>query len=353
MEIRIYDAEMNFKGLIENQTSLLWNRKYDAAGSFELYCPVTQNNLALLQIGRLVWKKGAKEAGVIESFTLEQNDYKNQITVKGRFLESYMSRRLIRPRYNANNKLVESVMRELLENAVAIPLVQLGAEQGFTERVTFQATYKNLLEYQTKLARYAGFGFRFFPDFSEKTITFEIYKGVDRSVHQMDNSRVVFSQSYNNLSMVSYNESDQLQKTVAFVGGEGEGDARTFVVTGDDTLVGLERREMYVNASDVRSDGLTTAQYREALRQRGNHSLEENALFNSFECTTEAAGNFIYQKHYDLGDIITVQKNNWNLEADLRLTEITEIYETGAMKVSPVLGNPLPETIDWSDTNNG
>lgn len=353
MEIRIYDAEMNFKGLIENQTSLLWNRKYDDAGSFELYCPVTENNMSLLRIGRLVWKKGSKEAGVIESYTLEQNDYKNQITVKGRFLESYMSRRLIRPRYNANNKLVETVMRELLQNAVAIPLVHFGELQGFSERVTFQATYKNLLEYEKKLAKYAGFGFRFFPDFSEKTITFEIYKGINRSVRQMDNSRVIFSQAYNNLSAVTYNESDQLQKTVAYVGGEGEGDARTFVVTGDDTLVGLERREMYVNASDLRSDDLTTEQYQEALKQRGNNALEENAFFNSFECTTEADGNFIYQTHYDLGDIVTVRKSNWNLEADLRLTEITEIYETGAVKVSPVLGNPIPETIDWSDTNNG
>lgn len=353
MEIRIYDAEMNFKGLIENQTSLLWNRKYDDVGSFELYCPVTENNMSLLKRGRLVWKKGSKEAGIIESFTLEQNDYKNQITVKGRFLESYMSRRLIRPRYNANNKLVETVMRELLTNAVALPLVQLGAVKGFTERVTFQATYKNLMDYESKLAKYAGFGFRFMPDFSEKTITFEIYKGINRTVRQTENSRVVFSESYNNLSMVTFNENDQLLKTVAYVGGEGEGSARTIVVTGNDALIGLERRELFVNASDLRSEDLTTSQYQAALKQRGDQSLEENALFNSFECTTEAAGNFIYQKHYDLGDVVTVQKANWNLEADLRLTEIMEVYETGAVKVSPVFGNPLPETIDWSDANNG
>ena len=153
MELRIYNASMQFLGLIENQTSVLWNRKYFEPGDFELYCPVTLNNQSLLKRGNLVWIKGAAEAGVIESLVIEQDDLKNQITVKGRFLESYMSRRLIRPIYNVQNGLVEIAMRDILSNAVPIPLVKLGAVQCFTERVTFQATYKNLQDYETKLAK--------------------------------------------------------------------------------------------------------------------------------------------------------------------------------------------------------
>lgn len=55
MEVRIYNPQMNFQGLIENQTSVLWNRKYFECGEFELYAPVTENNQALLQRGNLVW----------------------------------------------------------------------------------------------------------------------------------------------------------------------------------------------------------------------------------------------------------------------------------------------------------
>ena len=351
MEVRIYDASMNFKGLIENQTSVLWNRSYFDTGSFELYCPITDNNRDLLQMGRLVWIRSAAEAGVIESLVMEQTNIKNEITVKGRFLESYMSRRLIRPTYNAQNELVETCMRTILSNVVAIPLVQLGAVQGFADRVTFQATYKNLLDYEIRLAKYANIGFRFRPDFTNKTITFELYKGLDRTLQQSDRNRVIFSQSYGNINEAKYSVNDQLLKTVCYVGGQGEGSARTYVIAGDDTLTGLERREVYINASDIQDEDLTESEYEAALLQRGNNELENDVTANSFECVTNADGNFVYKTHYDLGDIVTIQKENWNVATNLRLTEITEIYEYGEMKVSPTFGTPLPERIDWSESD--
>ena len=349
MELRIYNASMQFLGLIENQTSVLWNRKYFEPGDFELYCPVTLNNQSLLKRGNLVWIKGAAEAGVIESLVIEQDDLKNQITVKGRFLESYMSRRLIRPIYNVQNGLVEIAMRDILSNAVPIPLVKLGAVQCFTERVTFQATYKNLQDYETKLAKYANFGYRFRPNFSDKYITFEIYKGLDRTFTQTERPRVVFSEGYNNILSAKYTLNDQLLKNVCYVGGQGEGSARTYAIAGDDSLTGLERREVYINASDISRENLTTAQYIAALVQRGNNELKQDIVAESVECVTDANSNFQYRRDYDLGDIVVIRKENWNLLINLRITEITEIYEYGAMKVSPVFGTPLPSVIDWSE----
>lgn len=349
MEVRIYNPQMNFQGLIENQTSVLWNRKYFECGEFELYAPVTENNQALLQRGNLVWIRGAAEAGVIESLIIEQNDLKHQITAKGRFLESYMSRRLIRPVYNAQNKKVEVAMREILSNAAAIPNVQLADLQGYTETVSFQATYKNLLDYEEKLAKFANYGFRFRPDFSDKTITFEIYKGLDRTFNQVDRNRVIFSGGFNNLLEAKYTVNDQNYKTVCYVGGKGEGSARTIVVAGDDTLTGLDRREVFLSATDVSDENLTTAQYQAALLQRGNNELQSDILVSSVECTTDANSNFKYKQNYDLGDVVVIRKENWGISVDMRITEIMEIYEYGAMKVSPVFGNPLPSRIDWSD----
>lgn len=351
MEVRIYEPNMNFVGLVENQTSVLWNRAYFGGGSFELYCPITANNRNILQMGRLVWLRGAVDAGVIESLTMEQNAVRNQITAKGRFLDSYMTRRLIRPFYSINNGLVETAMRQILSNAATIPLVQLGTVQGFTDRVTFQATYKNLFDYEQKLGRYANIGFRFRPDFTAKTITFELYRGLDRTMSQSDRNRVVFSQAYNNIAEAKYNINSQLLKNVCYVGGRGQGSARTYAIAGDNTKTGLDRYEVYVNASDISDEDLSDAEYMDMLIQRGNNELQHDVLCDSFECVTDANKNFVYKVNYDLGDIVTIQKENWGLATDLRLTEITEIYEYGAMKVQPTFGTPLPETIDWSESD--
>lgn len=349
MDIRVYTADMEFMGIVESQTSLLWTRRYQEAGEFQLICPITPNNIKLIKRGNLVWVHGKKEAGIIESISKRESITENRMIVKGSFLEAYMSRRLIRPFYSASNKLVEVAMQEILSIAEPIPHVVLGGLKGYTEKITFQATYKNLLTYETKLATSAGFGFRFVPNFVEKTIAFEVYKGVDRTSSQTENHRVIFSDVYNNIDKATFDENDMVYKNVCYVGGRGEGAERKFVIAGDDTLTGYERREMFLSASDVVSDNITEEEYEAALLQRGNEALAKNNLAYSFECETTQSGNFKYLADYDIGDIVTVAKSNWSMKTDQRLTEVTEVYEDGGMKVSPTFGTTLPSSIDWSD----
>jgi hypothetical protein len=244
--------------------------------------------------------------------------------------------------------LVEVIMRTMLsEDTVAIPRVELGELQGLDAEVSFQATYKNLLVYEEKLAKSASYGFRFRPDFNTKKIVFEVYTGTDKSMSQGVNNRVIFSEMYENLNSAVYTENTQLYKTKVLVGGQGEGSSRTIVTVGGGT--GLDLREDFLNATDISPDDLTTAQYRAALIQRGNDYLEENCYSKSLEYETEPSVNFTYKQDYDLGDIVTVKKNSWDIAVDMRITELQEIYENGLMKVAPTLGNPLPETINWED----
>lgn len=345
MEIRVYNSELYFQGVVENQTSLIWTRKYFEAGDFELYTPITEDNLKLMKIGNIIWMRGSDDAGVIEDIKLEESNVKNEIIVKGRFLSSYMDRKIIKGTKNFKGT-VENAMRQLYSYE-PIPLVELGELQGFPETVEFQVTYKGLLTYENKLARSAALGYRFRPNFDKRKIIFEIYKGVDRTAAQGVNNRVIFSESYNNLNDAIYRENTQLYKNVAYVGGEGEGSARKIVVIGD--AKGLERREIFVDARDVDSEGLSEAEYEAKLRTRGEEALASNRNEKSFECNTGADSNFQYKKNYDLGDIVTVKKNKWNITVNERITEIREIYEYGGRRIEPTFGNALPESIDWSD----
>ncbi len=348
MEIRIYDSNMDFQGIIENQRSLLWNRQYNETGSFEMHVPVTQYTINLLQIGNLVWKRGAVDAGIIEELRIEEDYDTNEIIASGRFLTAYMDRRLVRPTVNFSG-LAEAGMRQILSGAVAIPRVQLGTLQRFAEAIEFQATYKNLLSMEQKIAKQAQFGFRFRPDFTAKTITFEVYKGVDRSMGQSDRARVIFSEDFRNLNKAVYEENDQVYSNVCYVGGKGEGASRVIVTVGDTSSTGLARRELFLNASDISDTDLTDAQYREKLRQRGRDKLAECARYNSVECEAIPYGNFEYLKDYDLGDIVTIKKESWDIAQNLRLSGVTEVYENGMQTIQPVFGEPVPVTANWEE----
>ena len=348
MEVRVYDATLNFKGISENQTSFIWTRRYFESGEFRIYLPLTDDNLKLYKLGNLVTYRGANEAGVIEDLTLRYTSTERVIIAEGRFLTSYMDRRLVRPTLNFSGK-VEVAMRKMLTDAVPIPLVELGELNGFEETIEFQATYRNLLTMEEKLSKGANIGFRFRPDFTEKKIYFETYKGLDKSRSQRDRAFVEFSDMFDNLNSVENRQNDQLLKNVGYVGGEGEGSARTYIIVGDDSLTGLERREVFIDAKDISSDDITQAEYLAALRTRGLEKMEEHVFSNSYECATIPSGNFKYKKDYDLGDIVTIKKSDWGLNTTQRITEIQEVYEHGSATIVPTFGSPLPTKINMED----
>lgn len=350
MEIRIYDRELNFQGIIENQTSLLWTRKYFEPGTFELHVPVTTYNTSLMQLGNLVTMHGQDDAGVIEDIQYEESVDKNEITAQGRFLSAYMEYRLIVGTVNINST-VEVAMRDLLQRCTAIPLVTLGALHGFTKTVDGQVTNVNLLTFMKKLAKAGNLGYIFRPDFTAKTITFDTYEGVDRRLSQTVNNRVVFSESYDNLAGVTYKANDQSYANVAYAYGKDADENEVSLVVGDTDATGLDRREIYVDGSGINATDLTADEYKAKLRQEAQNTLNAKAMSETFECDTYAEGNFTYRTHYDLGDIVTIHKAGWDIRRDLRITEILETYEYGTMTVTPTFGNPLATAIDWSDLN--
>lgn len=347
MEIRVYSQDLKLIGVSENQLSCTWTRKYNEVGKFEIHLPITSDNVALYQRNNIVWLYGAYEAGVIEAIKYNQTNKVNKMVVTGRFLESYLDRRVIQSVFNFSGK-TEVAMRQIMSDA-NLPNIILGDLKGFSETISFQTSWKSRLTIMQKIAAASSLGFRIKPNFAKRQLSFEVFKGLKRTRSQHERNFVEFSDEFNNLDTSTYNINGQLEKNVAYVLGEGEGTDRKVVVVGNDTLTGLARKELYVDARDLQSTDLTDKEYEALLRQRGEEKLSENTLSTSFECDTIALGNFKYMIDYDLGDIVTVKKNAWGLSSELRITEIMEVYEHEVMKVVPTLGNPLPTTLDLED----
>ena len=335
------------KGVIENHTSLQWHRKYYECGTFELHCPITDENLRLLQPGNIITIKGKKEAAVIRGDqSEEESPMANEIVRNGFFLPIYLGDRLTGPMYNFTGT-VEDAMRYMINNASPIPLLQIAEGIGDETSITFQATYKNVLTYMSKFARYIETGFRIVPDFRNKTMTFETYKGIDRTKRQGKNPRVIFSETYNNLNNVRHNYSDSNMKTKVIVGGRGEGENRIYVTVGGGE--GFDLREHFLDATDIDGEGLTEKVYEIALKSRGLEYLIEHTEIENFEAEVELNVNFIYGIDYDLGDIVTVQKKKWGMTQHLRITEICEVYEYGGMYIVPTFGEALPTKLELDE----
>lgn len=352
-QVKVYDMQLQRRGIIDVYRSLIWTRKYKEAGTVELHAALNTRNLNLLQEGNILAMTGSVESAIIEG--MAANDYSNEITATGRMLSAGLARRGIKTVVNITNQTYEAAMRQLVDVAAIsaanpLPRLELGETKGIGDTVTLQVSYKDLYTYLCKLSACSNLGFRVRADFKNKVLYFEVYEGKDRTDKQTGNKRVTFSEVYRNLNKATFTTNSQNYKTHAVVFGDGEGVARTVLeATIDPAATGWDRRELMVDARDISCDDLTTAQYNAALIQRGTEKLAECGIVECLEAVTLPEVNFQYKTDYDLGDIVTVHKKAWGLKIDKRITEIQEIYENGGFQIVPTFGDPLPDKVDLSD----
>jgi hypothetical protein len=239
IEVRIFNPALELQGFLDEFSSLIWIRRYQMPGEFELRTPYAAESKRLLAPGNIVQKFDGLptvDAGIIENLVMTTDE----IVVKGRFLESYLDRRLIKETtYYTGN--AEDSMRSIISNMVPIPLLELGADKGLTETLKFQATYKPVLDIIEKACRSTTLGFRIRPDFEARKMYFEVYKGEDRT--SASGAKVIFSEKYDNLIDEQYTYDSINYKTKCFV-SQLINEVRVAYSVGGGS--GLDLREMHL-----------------------------------------------------------------------------------------------------------
>jgi hypothetical protein len=352
MELYIFDASLNFIGLLDNFTSLQWTRRYAKCGEFELHCSLNPETLALLQKGNVVWKKDDPETGFIEYRQLAQDtDGKEALIIKGKFLSGYLNRRIVWGEEILQDT-AESAMRTLVDkNGITstdtsriIPNLMLGGLNGYSQAVNYQTSYMNLLNEVENLCGLSELGYRVKFDVALKKLVFEVYEGLDRTSSQSVNPRAIFSKEFENILIQQYTDSLNNFRNTALIGGMGEGAARKLVTIGSST--GLDRFEMFDDAKDltnvVDTVTLTDLEYTNTLIERGNSKLSETQEIQTFDSTINLNSNLVYKTDFDLGDIVTCTSKKWGLTLDTRITEVKEVYEEAGLSINVTFGNNIP-----------
>ncbi|MCD3217841.1 hypothetical protein G8S55_11495 [Clostridium botulinum C] len=361
MELWILDKEFNRLGILEKFDNLRWTRRYCKTGDFELYCTSTKENLELLKLSNLIYKKNDDELGVIEyrNLTLDITG-KEVLVVRGKFISSYLNRRIIWDRKNFDDT-IENIMRDIvLENCInpidknrIIPNLVLGNFKGFKQKINYQVSYKNVLEEIEKLSKLTQLGYKISFNAKNKKLIFNIYEGLDRTAVQNKNSRCIFSRDFENILNQDYTESVDNFKNVNLVGGEGEDNERKFITLGNEEM-GLDRYELFTDARDLQQKQyvedkeiiIPEQKYLNMLKERGNVKLAEYKKSTNFTSNINPKSNLKYKVDFDLGDIVTCTNKTWGLTLNRRITEIEESYESSGLKLTAVFGTESPTIID-------
>lgn len=280
MEVLILDQEFNQVCVIDTFESLLWTERYNEAGEFELYMPVNTALLNLVRQDYYVWMKDSDETMIIEEIKIETSaDSGSKLVYKGRSLASILDRRIIWNEFACYHANLQDCIGKLLDRNVINPSVENRKIPGFIfeksddpeiTKLTLDARFdgENLYDTIVDICQSNSIGFRVYLNDDNKFV-FKLYVGEDRSYEQSKNPYVVFSPKFENLLSSEYMESDKTYKNMNLVVGlqeiESEDNDETVQVIrrypiGNLYTDGLERREMYTDATDI-----DVSKYREVL----------------------------------------------------------------------------------------
>lgn len=333
--------------VVDVYSSLQWTRKYYECGDFELHAPIAFCDV--LRNGKYVHRGDAEETGMIEEFGYDLNSGgEESVYVKGRFLNALLENRVADTMKTVRGS-AEVVMRTLVDayainpadSARRIEKLEMGALKGIGAYVEAQLQGEDLHTYFEQLCAEQELSFLVRYDFYGDKLIFDVWQGKDRSDTQTENSMAVFSREFENISSESYVLNLEKYKNFAYVAG-GEDDAPV-IETVSVMAAGEERREMYVDAGNVKQkddsgDPISEADYRALLRQRGLEKLKEQGAAESVDTEIHPYGNLAYKKDFDLGDLCIVQNPRIGYQAAQRITEVKETYENGSARIDAVFG---------------
>ncbi len=355
MKLIVLDKDFETLGSIPLFRTLIWVRRYEKTGCFELY--TSKNYFDLLNSGRYLYRNDADELGVIDEVSYSQDESGGRESyAKGNFSEILLADRVIETTVTLSGN-VETAMRSLVARTAISPSdgerkiqhLRLGAVSGISGNLNMQTTGENLSEKLYEIGNTQEISHRVRYDYLTNDLAFEVWKGKDRRDSQEENSWAIFSNSFYNIRNVVYNRNSSAYKNFAYVAGGGEGSNRV-VVTVDLRQQGEERKELWVDARDLQQkdgEGNTIAlpAYQAQLIQRGKEKLAEYRKVEMVNSGIDSNANLVYKKDFDLGDYCTYVNTEIKVATDKRITEIMETYEGGSTELSVTFGTDEIATV--------
>lgn len=161
------------------------------------------------------------------------------------------------------------------------------------------------------------------------------------------NNPLVFSRDRDNISTLEYSKNTTNEVTTLTVQGEGS----ISVVLQSSQATGIYRKEAFLDASseiprEINGTEIPAQSYENMLRLKGESLLESLVLNEVMSADLYILGNCQYGEDFNVGDIVIFTDTTLDVSMNLRITKVTQVWDTNGYKISIQLGEPSPDLYD-------
>jgi hypothetical protein len=310
-------------GMLDSFVSLLWVDAYYTLGEMTLEVQTTDENLALLTEGR--WVRRSDSDIPMRICARRSSDDGKTLICTGAQANWILSKRVQQSAISGGN--AEALMRQLAALATDWPRFELGEAIGFDTTYDNDLSCGSAFDLLSTIGQSCDLGFRvrLSGKNADKRLLFEVYRPT-----QDPNKR--YAEAYNNLSDVTWAFGDSDYANVAFVEG-----AEATVLCGDTDTTGMERREMYVDATGEKPDSDETAEsaaYLSRLMDKGYEKLLSHRRTGTISFT-------LSDDELDVGDVISASLPRLGYKATARVVEVELLAQLGKTTRTVSIGTPI------------
>ena len=318
MYLQVYDQNVKQIGVIDAYTSLIWTKRYNKPGDFEVVMPLEGNIPFYINTDYYVTLSDDLEPGyymIIETIEIDQEEEGgNVLTISGRSLESLLERRIVWDKIEYSSKKTEDIIKDLITKSIINPSDKSRKIDNFLYESPNES-----LKFSTVDAEYDGeylldaFQALCSEDYNSISVrylnnnfVYKTYTGTDRSHDQTENEEVLYSASYDSLASSNYLTSVKNYKNIVQV---VDSTTNKKIVVGNET--GLIRREYRAESQNTTNQSSLKAYGNKILYEYRKEAILDGIAINDA---------YTYGVDVFVGDIVQF-KNNYGIEGRSRITE--------------------------------
>lgn len=361
MIINILNDNLQKIAETDEYTSLICCKRYNEIGALDLQVEANKQNILLYKKGYFITLKGHKNIYKINAIEINTQQSKDNSLIVGavdclsilnqRINMTYSYKNENGQTTNLFNGSFENYIRKLINDNIISPQqairqinnFQLTESKGFAQQIEAVFNFVNVGEEVLKVCKTYKCGCEVI--FENGVFYFNLYNGLDRSIEQSDNNRIVFSPTNDNLISSKYSVDTSNYKNAVIPYNSKNETQNKFDISWFNTanatlgsVAGLQRDELLVDVQDVIDTNGFSNLFKSSIAETKEKTTFEGEVFSD---------SYVYNKDYNLGDIVTVQ-NEFGITAKARIIEVCETWDNSGYSLEPIFEYEEIEEVDFS-----
>lgn len=341
--ISIYALDGNFQLVTVEipYDNLQWNRRYYDFGDFSVEIPIAAYDANWAYIG----SPDREEIGIIQKVD-KTSSSDDTMQLSGFFAEYMLNDKTCYPRFKASSQRAEKTLRDIFTKYKDDLPITLAPANNPLLGTSYDANFSDdqMGDKFFSICTPDEMSWRVYYDFEANKLYLKIWQGLDRTQSQTKNSYQTFSLDFGNIGEYATTTDVSAYKNYAIIpcnADDNNNEKNTYYL---DLSNGAYKQEIVIDMRGEKpEENESMTEFKNRIINEVSQKMIAYQVVEDIEVTPVSDAGYL--RDYDLGDKCDVIFSEINVQAEVRIVEVLEVFKSSGHEITIGLGNKRIDNI--------